>query len=244
VRLKFIVYDFKMGVKTWLRSKGTVFWTLLFPVLLILIFGAIFSGADEVEYTIAVQDLDDSDFSKGFIENLLLSGFHPIFPWISFALIGTVAGSYLLAATKNKKESKYAIITLAIGAILSTIGLIINFTKQKIIFYPASVSFVIFFTGLSLVIFAISFYIFDIKNKFKKAGELISFLGSVSLSFYVLHILIGLGFFYLTSSFYTLSINALIPYVLFVLITIYIICYISKNTLKAGPFEYLMKKIF
>jgi ABC-2 type transport system permease protein len=76
MRLKFIAYDFKMGIITWLRSKGTVFWTILFPILLILIFGAIFSGTGEVEYKITVQnfDLDEdsnpSNFSIMLIDSL------------------------------------------------------------------------------------------------------------------------------------------------------------------------------
>jgi len=70
MNIKFLSYDLVMGVKTWLRSPGTVFWTLLFPVLLILIFGAIFSGADEVEYDLHIQDLDDSTTSNMFIDVL------------------------------------------------------------------------------------------------------------------------------------------------------------------------------
>jgi ABC-2 type transport system permease protein len=70
---KFIIHDFISGLKQWLRSKGTVFWTLMFPILLILLFGAIFSGVDEVEIPIVVQNLDADDetgFTEGFIENL------------------------------------------------------------------------------------------------------------------------------------------------------------------------------
>jgi len=43
------------------------------PILLILIFGAIFSGVDEVEIPIVVQNLDvgdETNFTKGFIDNL------------------------------------------------------------------------------------------------------------------------------------------------------------------------------
>lgn len=65
---KFIIHDFFSGIRQWLRNKGTVFWTLLFPVLLILIFGAIFSGTGEVEYTIVVQNFDDLD-ETGFTQN-------------------------------------------------------------------------------------------------------------------------------------------------------------------------------
>ena len=70
---KFIVTDLYSSIRQWLRSKGTVFWTLMFPILLILIFGAIFSGIDEVEIPILVQNLDVDDetgFTEGFIENL------------------------------------------------------------------------------------------------------------------------------------------------------------------------------
>lgn len=70
MNLKFIATDLRLSIRSWLRSPGTVFWTLLFPVLLILIFGAIFSGADEVEYDLIIQDLDDSPFSQNFTKNL------------------------------------------------------------------------------------------------------------------------------------------------------------------------------
>ena len=67
---KIIASDFSASVKTWTRSKGTLFWTLAFPVMLILIFGAIFSGIGETEYTLHIQDLDGSEMSRSFIESL------------------------------------------------------------------------------------------------------------------------------------------------------------------------------
>jgi len=75
MNLKFIKTDLVLGVRAWLRSKGTVFWTILFPVLLIMIFGAIFSGADEVKYDLALQDLDDSSDSQNLTRLLEESGF-------------------------------------------------------------------------------------------------------------------------------------------------------------------------
>ncbi|UCD14003.1 MAG: ABC transporter permease [Thermoplasmatales archaeon] len=67
MNLKFIKTDLILGIKSWLRSKGTVFWTILFPVLLIMIFGAIFSDTGNIEYDLVVQDLDDSELSEGFV---------------------------------------------------------------------------------------------------------------------------------------------------------------------------------
>ncbi len=70
MRPRFILFDLYYNIKTWLRSKGTVFWTLLFPVLLILIFGAIFLDTGNVEYDLVVQDLDDSKQSEEFVKIL------------------------------------------------------------------------------------------------------------------------------------------------------------------------------
>jgi len=67
---RIILNDFSASVKAWRRSPGTVFWTLAFPVILILIFGAIFSGTDDISYDIHIQDLDDSTWSKQLIEIL------------------------------------------------------------------------------------------------------------------------------------------------------------------------------
>lgn len=70
MNFRFIGADLYASIRQWLRSIGTVFWTLLFPVLLIMIFGAIFSGAGDVNYDIVVQDLDNSTFSEKFIQIL------------------------------------------------------------------------------------------------------------------------------------------------------------------------------
>lgn len=70
MNLKFIKTDLILNIKSWFRSKGTVFWTILFPILLIMIFGAIFSGAGDIEYNVVVQNLDETDFSKNFVDIL------------------------------------------------------------------------------------------------------------------------------------------------------------------------------
>lgn len=70
MNVRFIIHDFKANLKQWSRSKGTVFWTILFPVLLILIFGSMFSGSDDTSYTLCIQDLDDSSHSQSFLNIL------------------------------------------------------------------------------------------------------------------------------------------------------------------------------
>lgn len=70
MRPKVIWASFVADFKSFFRSKATLFWTLLFPVMLILMFGAIFSGIGETEYELVVIDFDNSDMSQTFINIL------------------------------------------------------------------------------------------------------------------------------------------------------------------------------
>ena len=74
MNLRIVGIDFLFSIRSWLRSRGTVFWSLLFPVMLILLFGAIFSGMGDSKYTLYVQDLDNSDMSQSFIDILNNTG--------------------------------------------------------------------------------------------------------------------------------------------------------------------------
>ena len=67
MRIKGIAWEIKASIKNWYRNKGSVFWTFAFPVLLILLFGEIFSGGND-GYTIYIQDMDDSFASQAFID--------------------------------------------------------------------------------------------------------------------------------------------------------------------------------
>src|SRR5437899_3264561 len=52
------VYTIIKGhVKTWFRSKSTIFWTIAFPLLLIVLFGAIFGGGT-TKFDLYVQNRD------------------------------------------------------------------------------------------------------------------------------------------------------------------------------------------
>jgi ABC-2 type transport system permease protein len=54
---------FVVNLKELFRDKGGLFFTFLFPILLMLLFGFIFSDTDETVYDIHVQDLDGSGSS-------------------------------------------------------------------------------------------------------------------------------------------------------------------------------------
>jgi ABC-2 type transport system permease protein len=56
------------------REKTTMFFTIAFPIILILVFGTIFMSQDNVEYHLCVQDLDRTNSSAKSIETLESAG--------------------------------------------------------------------------------------------------------------------------------------------------------------------------
>lgn len=65
---------FKAVTKNWLRSRSGLFFSIMFPVLLLLVFGAVFGGGGTSTYSLFVQNLDvdgtPTPLSEGFIEAL------------------------------------------------------------------------------------------------------------------------------------------------------------------------------
>lgn len=60
-------------LRIWFRSRSAVFWALAFPLLMMLIFGAILgdSGGD---VSVTVQDRDGSEASGGLVDAMLAAG--------------------------------------------------------------------------------------------------------------------------------------------------------------------------
>ncbi len=71
---RIIGMDVLFSIKSWWRSRGTVFWSLLFPIMLILIFGAIFSGTGSTNFSVYVQDHDHSAMSSQLMDIMNKTG--------------------------------------------------------------------------------------------------------------------------------------------------------------------------
>lgn len=56
--------------KEFIRSPSSILWTILFPIIMILIFGALFGRTIDTTYHLAVLDLDDSAESRAFCSYL------------------------------------------------------------------------------------------------------------------------------------------------------------------------------
>ncbi|MGD1060432.1 MAG: ABC transporter permease [Methanomassiliicoccales archaeon] len=58
-------------VRGFIRQKSTVFWTIAFPLLLILLFGAIFSAQGTGTVDLYIQDLSDTPQSHAFVDGFM-----------------------------------------------------------------------------------------------------------------------------------------------------------------------------
>jgi ABC-2 type transport system permease protein len=63
-----------VSLKSFSREKSAMFFTIAFPIILILVFGTIFLNQDNMSFALYVQDLDQSDGSAHFVEMLERSG--------------------------------------------------------------------------------------------------------------------------------------------------------------------------
>jgi len=63
-----------VNILSFCREKTAMFFTLAFPIILILVFGSIFKDQDALHYTLHVQDLDSTELSAQLIKNLEQTG--------------------------------------------------------------------------------------------------------------------------------------------------------------------------
>lgn len=64
---------FKAVTKNWLRSRSGLFFSIMFPILLLLVFGAVFGGMGGAStYTLFIQNLDTSDGSNTEISEVFV----------------------------------------------------------------------------------------------------------------------------------------------------------------------------
>ncbi len=69
-----IVADLRAFATQYLRSKVGAFFAFAFPILLILLFGAIFTSSEGTMLTMPVQNLDDGPYSVALLQSLNNTG--------------------------------------------------------------------------------------------------------------------------------------------------------------------------
>jgi ABC-2 type transport system permease protein len=74
VSLRVIGANLVVSIKTFSREKSAMFFTIAFPIILILVFGTIFLKQDNMSFDLHVQDLDQTNSSAQLVKILDLDG--------------------------------------------------------------------------------------------------------------------------------------------------------------------------
>jgi len=74
MNLRVVAASLVVSFKSFYREKTTMFFTVTFPILLILVFGTIFMDDDKVNFDLCVQDLDQTETSAEIAQALAYTG--------------------------------------------------------------------------------------------------------------------------------------------------------------------------
>ena len=74
MNLRVIGANLVVSIKSFYRAKSAMFFTIAFPIILILVFGALFMNQDNMSFDLYVQDLDHTDSSAQLVKTLELNG--------------------------------------------------------------------------------------------------------------------------------------------------------------------------
>jgi uncharacterized protein len=239
-----------------MRSKSS---TIIIGILVIIMLFPVMLLIWNYETAWNFTTLEYSNFwtFNGFIRNLFYNGFHPVIPWAAFMLFGLWFGRQDLNNNKFVKASFWTslIVFVLINKVVS-IGLI-NFLAEKgidtvenlIPFFgtnPMPPMPLYMINGMATAVLVISGCILIAKkypeNKIIRA---LNSTGQLALTFYVAHVVIGMGLIeiLLPHQLGTYSIEFSLLYALVFSLLCFAFSIVWLRYKKAGPLEWVMRKI-
>jgi uncharacterized membrane protein YeiB len=198
-----------------------------------------------------IETLQYLDFwsLEGFFRNLFYNGFHPVFPWVIFLLIGILIGRFDLTDTKIQNKLLYfSLSTAAIFELLSC--LIVSGVPEDSDFValfgrspmPPSLIFIIIGSTTALVVIILSIKIMAYFQDIRIVKWL-SITGQFALSIYVAHVVVGMGLLEAFGLLYErdllFSFGTAIGFTLFSII----FSVFWRMKFNRGPLELVMRKI-
>ncbi|MEY4904406.1 MAG: hypothetical protein RLZZ292_2221 [Bacteroidota bacterium] len=200
----------------------------------------------------------------GFLRNTFYNGWNSIFPWFAYFALGMFLGK--LDWNDKKTLKTFFLIGLALLVVFKGLRLLIradfdhpvrhNFYVKYWFqlmedYFPANIPYLMITTGFALIVISICMYL---GNKFSSSRLLIllSKVGQMTLSLYVLHITLGmvlLGIF--TSKTYTgypmpeapVSTTFILSYAMLFFCFSVLFSFFWSKKFEKGPIEMLMRKI-
>jgi len=235
--------------------KKYYLWTALFAIVIFHLLLEIIPIGESWNF----QTFRYADFwtPVGFLRNTIYNGWNSIFPWVSYFMLGMFLGRLDWQRKATRKN------TFLIGLVLFILfeGLR-YFAKQNVFdeywtnyimseYFPAYLPFVIITSSFALMVIAGCMFLADRFPTNKIIRSLVK-TGQMTLSFYVLHVTLGMLIFsWATDKLYTGYLTQQTPekplFILIYAFSFFIFCLIfsmlwtKKNP--NGPLETLMRKI-
>nr|WP_154959150.1 heparan-alpha-glucosaminide N-acetyltransferase domain-containing protein [Paenibacillus xylanexedens] len=139
----------------------------------------------------------------GFIRNLLFNGFHPIFPWLAFFLLGMWLGTQSWL-TEKKARARLFLIAASVAIIMETISHFMVKGLTSILSVEGAQSLfgtkpmppnLMYFCAAAASALAVLVVCIEAAEKWKKSAWVQSLIstGQLSLTHYVAHVVVGLA---------------------------------------------------
>ena len=202
--------------------------------------------------------LDYQDFwtAKGFMRNLFFNGFHPVIPWTAFMLFGYWFGKQDLHNDKFIKKT-FWISSIIFVSIQALSYLSISFLSEgnqetakeltEILGTNPMPPLPIYMFNGSAIAFAIISACIIIAKRFEnnKIIDALNKTGQLALTFYVAHVIIGMGIIDAINPAKTgnYSIEFSVVYALVFSLLCIIFAVIWRKYKTSGPLEWIMRKI-
>lgn len=189
---------------------------------------------------------------EGFLRNLLFNGFHPIFPWLSFFLIGMWIGSKRWLNKEN--HPKVLLYSLSGTVVFESLSFfLIKWTSpvwgDEVAHYlfgtkpmPPTMLYVLSGICSAMAVIAICLYVVDKFEQSVLTRALIN-TGQLSLSHYIGHVIIGLGLLDITGYLENGSLVFAMAYSSIYFTIAIIFSHMWRKWITRGPIELLMRKL-
>ncbi len=188
----------KKDIFLWVSYFGLI---ILFPCLMMYL-------NYETGWNFEIFEYTDMWTMNGFFRNLFFNGFHPVIPWTAFMILGFWFGR------QDLYDSRFVRKMLRISAALFIFIEIIRTVVQLILKQMNNTEIEMFFStspmppfplymisGSCFAIAVISFCIlYCEKNRDQHVVKLLTNTGQLALTFYVAHVIIGMGLVEILSS--------------------------------------------
>lgn len=232
--------------------------TILISAIALILLYPLLLGFWNYETGWNFDTLDYLDFwtFNGFFRNLFFNGFHPVIPWTAFMIFGFWFGKQDLKSDRFIKKA-FWVSSLAFVVIQIISHLSISFLSEGNEHIASELSEIIgtnpmpplpfyMFNGIAISISTISACII-IGKRFSTNKILLALnqMGQLALTFYVAHVIIGMGIIEVINpgkmGNYPIEFSVVYA-LLFSILCIFFATYWLKKR-KIGPVEWLMKKL-